>query len=284
MENTPRLLFVTTSLGTKWESYSQSLIEVAYPESARLVVDGTQNWFPLMFLEPALAHDSDYIIHIDEDCFLFDSGQLDQLVQYLNAHEDIVMAGIPDGGNYYREHNPYACNLFFLIFKTKAIRELLNADPEWRSRKFNQTFRSGEDLDESILDQSRIKFDDYEPYYGSFWAILGSGKRIAYLNSSVDPTLLSTDVTFASDEGPMTRHMWYLRSWNRADLSPNGGITHRARYRLLEKQIISQFGTDPRFRHQLRRENSKRVANKLVKKAMRIVAPSNSLAFTVTRA
>src|SRR5688500_6970617 len=99
---TKKLLFVTTSLGTKWESYSQSLIELGYPESTRLVVDGTRNWFPLMFLEPALAHDSDYTIHIDEDCFLFDTGQLKQLIRYLENHDEIVMAGIPDGGNYYR--------------------------------------------------------------------------------------------------------------------------------------------------------------------------------------
>jgi hypothetical protein len=264
-----RLLFVTTSLGTKWESYSQALIELGFPKGKRLVLDGTRNWFPLMFLESALAHDSDYTIHIDEDCFLFDPTQLDHLISRMDEQDNVVMAGVPDGGNYYREHNPYACNLFFLVFKTKAIRELLKSNPDWMNFKFRETFKSGSDLDLSALNESRIRYDDYEPYYGLFWAILENGNRIIYLKSVVDSALLSTDVRFGSESVPMARHMWYLRSWDMAELGPHDKIPHRVRYQRLEQQILSLFGNELRFKRQLAIDNSKRLAKKLVRRAAR---------------
>ena len=269
-----KLFFVTTSLGTKWESYSQALIKFAYPDSKRLVVDGTRKWFPLMFLEPALAYDSDYTIHIDEDCFLFDSTQLDQLISRMDQEDNVVMAGVPDGGNYYREHNPYACNLFFLVFKTRPIRELLERNPDWMNRKFQETFKSGADLDLSSLDESRIQLDDYEPYYGLFWTILESGKRIMYFKSDIDSALLSTDVRFGSENAPMARHMWYLRSWNMAGLGPHDKIPHRVRYHRLEQQILSLFGHELRFKREFAMDNLKRLAKKLARGAARRMSNS----------
>ena len=211
-----------------------------------------------MFLTPALAHDSDYTIHIDEDCFLFDPTQIDRLIRKMDQQEEVVLAGVPDGGNYYREHNPYACNLFFLVFKTKAIRDLLHANPNWRSYKFQNHFETNSDLDLSELDKSRIQLDDYESYYPFFWAILGGQNRILDLQSKVDSALLSTDVSFGGTNGPMARHMWYLRSWDAAELGPHDKIPHRQRYEMLEREILDSFGTNPEFCQALREQNRTR--------------------------
>jgi hypothetical protein len=246
----PKILFITTSLGTKWESYSQALIKLGYPSQKRKLVDGTVQWWSLKFLGPALEEDSDYTVYIDEDCFLYDPVQLDGLISYLDKNDDVVIAGVPDGGHYYRAHNPCACNLFFLVFKTRDIRQLLTDHPDWMGCKFKDVFKKAADLDITSLDESRIQYDDFEPYYGLFWAILESGKKIRYLENRLDPHLLSTDVYFSGGSTPLARHMWYLRSWNMSELGPYDKVPHRQRYLQLEQHILSLRATF-RFRRML---------------------------------
>jgi hypothetical protein len=258
----PKLLFITTSLGTKWESYSQALIARGYPAQKRVVIDGTGKWSPMMFLSAALEEDSDYTIHIDEDCFLYDPNQLDELISYLESNEEVVFAGVPDGGHYYREHNPYACNLFFVVFKTKAIRQILKANPNWSSCRFQESYRDAESLDFSKLDRARISFDDYEPYYPFFWAILDSGKKIHYLDQRLNRDLFSTDVYVNGAKEPMARHMWYLRSWSTAELGPYDKVPNLQRYKKAEHEILSLFGSETRFRRALRTQNIKRLAKR----------------------
>jgi hypothetical protein len=250
-----KLLFITTSLGTKWESYSQTLIELGYPSHKRILVDGTKNWSPLKFLPVALDQDSDYTIHIDEDCFLYDAHQLDKLISYMDQREDIVLAGTPDGGHYHRDHNPYACNLFFLIFKTQAIREVLSRNPAWSGLRFKESFKETADLDISLLDQSLLNYDDFEAYYAFSWSVIESGKKIAYLKATLNPTLMSTDIYFDGEVLPLVRHMWYLRSWFVAEPDIHLKVPHRQRYLALEKEIHLLFGKDPRFNRILRTHN-----------------------------
>ncbi len=90
-----------------------------------------KNWHPLDFLEPALAEDSDYVVHIDEDAFLLDPEQLSRLVAEMSRDPELAAAGVPDGGTPYRHHNPYACNLFFAVFKTAVLRETIARRSDW---------------------------------------------------------------------------------------------------------------------------------------------------------
>lgn len=267
---TPTLLFVTTSLGTKWESYSQALIERGYPSHKRIVLDGTRNWSPLRFLGPALSEDSDYTIHVDEDCFLYDPSQLDLLISQMEEDKDIVLAGTPDGGSFYRDHNPYACNLFFLVFKTRPIREMIESNPEWMSYKFKEGFKRAVDLDIESLDQSRVQYDDFEPYYGFFWMIFESKKKIAYLKSQVNPKFLSTDVFITISSTPLARHMWYLRSWNMTESDPYEQVPNRERYLAVERDILSSFGHENGFRRALSTSHRTRLLKGAVRKVFRV--------------
>jgi hypothetical protein len=254
-----KLLFITTSLGTKWESYSQTLIELGYPSQKRILVDGTKNWSPLKFLPVALDQDSDYTIHIDEDCFLYDARQLDKLIQYMDEREDMVLAGTPDGGHYHRDHNPYACNLFFLIFKTRPLRELLYRNPEWKGLQFKESFKGKVDLDISSLDQSLLSYDDFEAYYALSWLIIESGKKINYLKTTLNQALMSTDVYFDGEALPLVRHMWYLRSWFSTEPGVHLKIPHLQRYSDLQKEIHLLFGKAPRFKRTLWGNNALRL-------------------------
>jgi len=273
------LVFITTSLGTKWESYSQALIARGYPNQTRIIVDGTQKWSALMFLDRALEQDSDYTIHIDEDCFLYEPKQLDNLICYLEANDDVVFAGIPDGGHYYRVHNPCACNLFFVVFKTEAVRRILASNPDWKSLQFKDSYRVRAGLENVVLDRSRIAYDDYEPYYPFFWSILESGKRINYLDNRLDSDLFSTDVYFNGAKRPMARHMWYLRSWEMKDCGPYDKLPNLERYRRLENEIKLLFGHDLSFRKLLLRQNVERLIRRTQRKlARRFDAVSQILA------
>jgi hypothetical protein len=264
-----KLLFITTSLGTKWESYSQTLIELGYPSQKRILVDGTKDWSPLNFLKVALDEDSDYTVHIDEDCFLYDPRQLHRLISFMEECDDVVLAGTPDGGHYHRDHNPYACNLFFLVFKTGAIRDLLAVNPRWMSLEFQESFKSKVNLDISSLDQSLLNYDNFEPYYAFSWAIIDGGKKITYLKTAVNPFLLSTDVYFDGDALPLVRHMWYVRSWFMTEPGSHLKIPHRERYSNLQKEIHLLFGKNPKFRRTLLAHNALRLMKSADKRASR---------------
>jgi hypothetical protein len=267
----PTLLFVTTSLGTKWESYSQALIARGYPESKRIVIDGTTNWSPLMFLQTALEEESDYTVHVDEDCFLYDPAQLGALIEKMEARQDIVLAGTPDGGHYYREHNPYACNLFFMVFKTDRIRSLMLQNPQWESYRFSTDFKKGSELDLSFVNLHGVKYDDFEPYYGFFWMILKGSDKILYLRNGLNPEFLSTDLHFTNGKIPLARHMWYLRDWHREELGPHDKIPNRNRYLMVEKEILKLFGGEPGFMRTLSSLNRKRMIRQGSRRVQRLM-------------
>ncbi len=266
----PRLLFVTTSLGTKWESYSQALIKRGYPSHKRIIMDGTRNWSPMRFLYPALSEDSDYTIHCDEDCFLYDPSQLDMLISRMEEDEDIVLAGTPDRDFYYRDHNPYACNLFFLVFKTPAIRRMIESNPEWPSYRFKESFRLAEDPDTASLTHANAQYDDFEPYYGFFWMILESKKKITYLKSQINPKFLSTDIFITDAPTPLARHMWYLRSWKMSESDPYEKIPNKERYLAVERDILSSFGHENGFRRALSTSHLIRLVKGAVRKLFRL--------------
>ena len=257
-----KLVFITSSLGTKWESYSQALISFGFPTSKRVIIDGTSGWAPLNFLDVALQEESDYTIHIDEDCFLYDPLQLRSLIIYLDESNDVVLAGTPDGGTYYREHNPYACNLFFVVFKTRIIKSLIDSHPAWMNYSFRNDFRTMVDLDTSSLDQSRIFYDDFESYYPFFWLIIENGYKIHYLHSELNQELLSSDVRMHYEKMPLVRHMWYLRSWFSATNGPTSDMPNRQRYDRLEQELNHKLRSNSKLQRIYLRCNMLRLIHK----------------------
>lgn len=240
-----RILFVTSSFRTRWEAYSQAFIRASGMAHRILLLDGRSNWHPLNFLEPALAVDSDFIVHIDEDAFLLDPGQLNRLLADMQADPEIAAAGVPDGGTPYRRHNPYACNLFFSVFRTSLLRKLVARKPDWRSLRFDPAFTLH--LRRLPPVSGTVELDDFEPYYPLFWLILEGDCQIRYLASSLEPDCLASRVTVGDAQQPMVLHGWHLRKWFSRDVDPDMGISPAEKYRRIASRLHARFIHHPRY-------------------------------------
>lgn len=229
----PRILFVTSSFRTRWEIYSQALVRASSLASQVLLLDGRAGWHPLNFVEKALAYESDFIVHIDEDCFLLDPGQLIALVSDLAIEPDLAAAGVPDGGTPYRGHNPYACNLYFCVIKTAALRQAVAGCPEWRALRFNPAWAVTPGPVPVLEAPERVTLDDFEPYYPLFWLLLDQGYRIQYLTSRLNPVLMASEVFLGTSPQPMVIHAWHLRQWFSKEIDPFLGISPSEKYRRL---------------------------------------------------
>jgi len=235
---TPRILFVTSSFRTRWEAYSQALIRASGLAHRVLVLDGRSHWHPLNFVDQALAFDSDFIIHIDEDCFLLDPAQLSSLISKMAADPAVVAAGVPDGGTPYRTHNPLACNLYFTVLKTQPLREMVERRPDWRALRFNPEYAKCSGLAPAAADPSGpASFDDFEPYYPIFWLILEESQEIHYLRSTLHSELLASQVFYGSDSRPMALHAWHLRKWFSKESDPDMGISPAEKYKRISARL-----------------------------------------------
>jgi hypothetical protein len=235
-----KVLAVTTSMGTKWESYSQALLAHHVPEWDRLIVDGRRNWNSTGFIERVLDTKADYVVHVDEDCFVQSRSALLSLIAAFEADKRLVAAGIPDGGHYYREHNPAALNLFFVVFRTQALRKAWEQKAAWSTIAFKPEYSDEVLRQHPALDPSRIRWDEAEPYYPLFWSLMSGGGRILYLGDQLNRTRWSTRVLAPQGE-VAAEHLWYLRNWFSREIMPGHDCSNVTRY----EQFLSEVRSHP---------------------------------------
>ena len=238
-----RILFVTSSFHTRWEIYSQAFVRVSGLAHRVLLLDGRSHWHPLNFVEPALAVDSDYVVHIDEDAFLLDPAPLSALIAEMEADPEMAAAGVPDGGTPYRGHNPYACNLFFAVFKTSVLREAVARRPDWKFLRFDPALTRH--LRKPPPTSGAVALDDFEPYYPLFWLFLAQGLQIRYLPSSLHPELLGSDVFRGEPLRPMVFHAWHLRKWFSREIDPEMGVSPAEKYRRIRRMLNARVARNP---------------------------------------
>ena len=108
------IIFVTTTLYTKWLNYQKQLVKKHFPESEHIVVDGRNNWPYAWFhwLNPLKNTSAKWFVHLDEDCFLNSREELLKLIQKMED-EDLTLSAVSDGYHHYRGANPVAINSFF---------------------------------------------------------------------------------------------------------------------------------------------------------------------------
>lgn len=235
----PRVLAVTCSLGSKWESYSQALLATLVPEWERLVVDGRQGWTPTGFIEHVADHPVDYVVHIDEDCFVASRSALLELIDLLERDPSIAAAGLPDGGFYYRSHNAAALNLFFVAFRAPALRAAWSLKDTWERYRFCKGFEAEVVRQIPELDAARITWDEFEPYYPLFWCLLSGGDRFLYLRQRMNRRRWSTELLLP-DGAPLAEHLWYLRRWRSRRPMEGHDCSNRSRYRSLRNALIAK--------------------------------------------
>jgi hypothetical protein len=259
-----KVTFVTSATGTKWESYSQALLRASFPECRRVVADGTRGWDPLYFVEIARHVSTEYVVLVDEDCFVFDRAQFGEMLRWLQDDPTIAVVATPDGGTFHRDYNPAACNTFFAIIRRDALRTATSRDG-WRQLRWGDV-RAKAAIDHvAHLDSARINWDFDERYYPFFWAVLEAGFKIRYVVPDLNKELLASELRTKHAEGPMLLHMWWLRTWHEATPEPYLGVPNRRRYEMLERVWLKPRFADARLRALLLRENTLRRSRNAVR-------------------
>ena len=100
------IVFVTTSLFTKWLEYQQKILKTLFPNSQIIVTDGRKNWPVSWFywIDKVKKTKKKYYIHIDEDCFLTSKTELLKAVEALETRK-IDLLGCSDGYHRFRSNS-----------------------------------------------------------------------------------------------------------------------------------------------------------------------------------
>ncbi len=112
-----------------------------------------------------MSFDEDFIINVDEDCFIWDMDTVFELINYMNE-EGIASAGMPDGGVVPLRHcNPLVHNMFFTIYNNRLIRD---DDPMFprtmrRSKGFKESYKRYMDSMPEL--KEKYEFIEAEQYY-----------------------------------------------------------------------------------------------------------------------
>jgi len=113
---------VTRTYGEELHKYCKAFINLPYEIIPFKGLGNDQ------YLKKILSLDVDFVINIDEDCFIYDSNEILSLMQYM-IDNNYDYCGVPDGGIYeIRRGSPIVMNPFFNIFDLRKIRpKLLDA-------------------------------------------------------------------------------------------------------------------------------------------------------------
>ena len=249
------IVFVTTTLYTKWLEYQQSIIKNLFPDSELIVVDGRGNWPNSWFywIDEVKKSDKKYYVHIDEDFFITSK---DELVKAINKLEngECDLLGCPDGYHHYRGANPVAINTFLMIGRVEDVKRLdvdlksakysCLTDGEiyfWGNNfgiKFEERFK--DDFSYRFKDQGGSNFKyDHEPYYAFLWSMKEMGCKFDYLYPFFDDRFKSTNPRLEKDSPDIGIHMWYTRQWNSNMYV--WGLPNIERYNMIEEYIKSNL-------------------------------------------
>lgn len=210
----------------------------------KIKVSGRNMLYNFNFINYVITHpiefNFDWMIYIDEDCFITDINALLSLLKN-QVENNIDCSGMPDGGVIsHRFHNPIAINPFFMILNLTSIREKYD---------FNKvmTMRYDVDLDKYIP-QHLIKkdmpyelkfertiakgylpygviYDNFEPCYKFYFWLLRNNYNILYLNG-YDYSGDDVTTVLQNHEGiDFAYHTWFARNWGEW----NGQTSHKNR-------------------------------------------------------
>lgn len=222
------IVFVTTSLSTKWEAYSAGQVKKYFPGSTHIHVDGRTGWFDVWFewIKRLENRPEKYFIHLDEDCFILNRENVLEAIE-LMVNEGSVVAGIQDSNFYWRDYSSVCINPFFMIGK---VREVVDAcRRNYRHLVFSPKYvqkRSGSGSKGKL--HGVFKATEFEPYYCFFYNLYECGHHFTFLQTHDDyrfanskgelpATTLRLNESVKENTGDICVHMWYTRVWNNAE-------------------------------------------------------------------
>jgi hypothetical protein len=206
----------------------------------KITVSGKdRNYFAFNFINHIITnkekYNFDWMVYIDEDCFITNQQALEDLIQY-QINNNYACSGVPDGGVIsLRVHNPIAINMFFMILNIGEIRKKYDINAV-------KTSLYGEDLNKHIptllmkkeyiykpeykeitnlgLKPFDIKFDNFESYYCFFFWLLRNDFKMLYLDANEHTDNITTIVKNQNGV-EFAYHTWYGRKWNRENTTKN---------------------------------------------------------------
>ena len=211
-----KLTFFTTTTYTDIQEYQSKLIKKYFPNSEHILIDGRTGWFSIWYewLNRAKDMDSDYFIHIDEDCFIFDNKYILETIDKMKkGNYDI--SGSPDGCVPYRSANYMALNSFFMIISKKAVETWFNRTyiPQFKEEWIEEYPFEKENDFTFIYEITFGSSDKYkwipgsEPYYDLFWVLKDNNINFLYLKSKLSDDIIKSSNLLNNS----IRHMWYQR-------------------------------------------------------------------------
>jgi len=119
------IVFVTTTLYTKWLNYQKKIIKELFPDSQHIIVDGRGNWPNSWFywIDEVKKCDQKYYVHIDEDFFITSKEEFLKVFEKMES-ENIDLIGCPDGYHQFRGANPVAINTFLMYGKVDDVKKI----------------------------------------------------------------------------------------------------------------------------------------------------------------
>ena len=247
MVNENEIVFITTSLYTKWLKYQQNILRTNFPSSDILVVDGRSGWPRCWFkwIDAVTKTDKKYYVHIDEDFFLTSKTELMRAISKMER-DNIGLYGCADGYNKYRRGNPIALNSFLMIGKVEYLRNIKDLKSIGYSHRDGWVNTLGIKMREEHKRDFDYKFEimggsnfdiEYEAYYAFFWELKDQGCKFEYMYPYFDDRFKSINPRLEENSDDIGIHMWYTRTCD-SDMDVFG-IPNNRRYELVEEYLIN---------------------------------------------
>lgn len=245
MINEKEIVFVTTTLYTKWLDHQKEIIKKLFPDSEHLIIDGRSNWPYSWFywIEEVKKTNYKYFIHIDEDFFITSKEEFIKCLDKMES-EGIDLLGVPDGLHHYRGANPVAINSFLMFGRVDKLKNIDLTDIRFHltqsgwSNNLNLSFKDEYKSEwcYNFLKIGEPNFEyEQEPYYAFMWVMKEIGSKFEYLFPRFDDYLKSTNPRIDEDSNDIGIHMWYTRQWNsNMDV---WGLPNIERYNRLENKL-----------------------------------------------
>ena len=246
------IIFITTTLQTKWLKYQRGIIRNLFPGSEHIIIDGSRDWPYSWFywMDEIKKIPGKWFVHIDEDCFLESRDELIKLIGKMEK-DGYSVSAVSDGYHHYRGANGTAVNSFFMVgkkddflesgFDYKDIKFSFDGK-NWRNDKnifFRASKHSNQPYSHQKMENDQDSSYEQEPYYALLWKLIENNKKFYYLYPNFDERFKSTNPRIDKDSEDIAIHMWYTRLWE----SPMDvhGMPNVDRYRKIEDYILEKY-------------------------------------------
>ena len=213
-----KITFFTTSTFSDIQETQSDCIRKFFPESNHIKFDGRKGWFMVWYdwLNFAKNFQSDWYIHLDEDCFITSREEILNQIQYM-IDNNYDIAGPPDGYFEYRSGNHMAFNSFFMIMNRRCIdtwhtrTNVPQFKKEWieeypYEKRNHSHYEYNMEFGSSGKPIGSIWKPETEPYYDFMWVLKEGGMKFNYLEPVFGEEFQTTNLL-----NNTIIHMWHQR-------------------------------------------------------------------------